>query len=137
MIGDPRAVEPLIVALKDPDSEVRGAAIEGLAALKDHRAIEPLIAASQDADPSIRRIAIYELGQFEDSRTALPLMVALKDPDYRVREEAAKALPEDLLAKGLNKYGNREIARSLLNSEEPKLRNAASEWATGHGYRVD
>jgi HEAT repeat protein len=49
-IGDTRAVEPLIAALKTRDSDVRQAAAEALGKIGDARAVEPLIAALKDED---------------------------------------------------------------------------------------
>ncbi len=48
MINDPRAVEPLIAALKDEDEYVRRHAAEALGETNDPRAAEPLIAALED-----------------------------------------------------------------------------------------
>jgi HEAT repeat protein len=47
-LGDPRAVEPLIRALGDIDSDVRGSAARALAKLGDPRAVEPLVRALGD-----------------------------------------------------------------------------------------
>ena len=60
-IGDARAVEPLIQALKDRDYDVRGKAAEALGKIGDARAVEPLIQALKDeyAQPA----AIESLGK--------------------------------------------------------------------------
>ncbi|MGB3943775.1 MAG: HEAT repeat domain-containing protein, partial [Methanothrix sp.] len=42
-IGDPRAVGPLVEALKDVEWEVRGAAVIALAGIGDDRAVDPVI----------------------------------------------------------------------------------------------
>ena len=49
-LGDARAVEPLIVALKDEDMNIRFTATLALGQLADTRAVEPLIAALKDND---------------------------------------------------------------------------------------
>jgi HEAT repeat protein len=48
IIGDTRAVEPLISALSDSDNHVRLAAAEALGKIGDVRAIEPLVAVLND-----------------------------------------------------------------------------------------
>ena len=53
-IGDARAVEPLIAALRDGDSDVRYKAARALWGIGDPRAIEPLIALLHDANKGIR-----------------------------------------------------------------------------------
>jgi len=49
-IGDARAVEPLIAALKDKDREMRETAAKALGEIGDARAVEPLIAALKDRE---------------------------------------------------------------------------------------
>ena len=56
-IGDPKAVEPLIAALKDPDDDVREAAAEALGRIGDPRAVDPLNAALNDPDHDVRQEA--------------------------------------------------------------------------------
>lgn len=56
-IRDPRAVEPLIGALKDRDHEVRAEAADALARIGDPRAVEPLNALLGDPRPEVRRAA--------------------------------------------------------------------------------
>jgi HEAT repeat protein len=58
-IKDPRAVEPLIAALKDKG--VCAAAAYALGEIKDPRAVEPLIAALKDESFSVRRAAAEAL----------------------------------------------------------------------------
>ena len=60
-IKDPRAVEPLIAALKDTDKDVRQAAAEALGKIGDPRAVEPLIAALKDAEWHVRKAAAKAL----------------------------------------------------------------------------
>ncbi len=56
-IRDPKAVDPLIGALKDRDHEVREEAAEALGKIGDRRAAEPLNALLGDPDPKVRRAA--------------------------------------------------------------------------------
>ncbi len=119
--GDPRAVEPLIVALKDNDLDegVHQSAVEALgkigepavepliATLKDRNfpssyaiealgqigepAVEPLIAAFMDEDFPSAYAALA-LGEIGDLRAVEPLIAALKDKDKARRTAVAEAL---------------------------------------------
>lgn len=101
-IGDSRAVEPLIAALKDENNEVRFSAAIALGDIKDPRAIEPLIAIlkgepliatlKDDDDGDVRRSAAWALGKIGDLRAVEPLIAALKDEDVYVRKSAKEAL---------------------------------------------
>ncbi|NIO20797.1 MAG: hypothetical protein GTN76_08680 [Candidatus Aenigmarchaeota archaeon] len=63
MIKDPRAVEPLIAALKDENSFVRFSVVEALGLIKDPRTVEPLIAALKDEHSFVRFRAAWALGE--------------------------------------------------------------------------
>ncbi len=119
-LKDPRAVKPLIVALKDTDiavqekvlkalvnikavellisllndksSEVRGGAAWALGEIKDPRAVEPLITALKDSDAEVRRGAAWALADIEDPRAVEPLIAALKDKYADVADRAAESL---------------------------------------------
>lgn len=54
-IRDPRAVDPLIAALRDRNSEVRAEAAEALGKIGDRKAVEPLTALLQDPSHEVRR----------------------------------------------------------------------------------
>jgi len=91
-LGGKRAVEPLIVALRDSDSGVRVAAAQALGQLGDERAVEPLIAILRDSDSGVRVAAAQALGQLGDERAVEPLIAILKDSDSGVCVAAAQAL---------------------------------------------
>jgi HEAT repeat protein len=138
---DPRGIDPLISALKDVDPSVRAKAADELnperGFIRESRLVEPLVAALQDPASPVRNQAAYDLGVIDDPRARTALMNALKDPDGDVRVTAAKALPTDLLAKGLEKFGNQGIAEGFLNTENPKLKDAAEKWALEHGFKIE
>lgn len=94
-IGKP-AVEPLIAALKDKDSDVRKKAAEALGKIKDSRAGEALLATFKDEITDVRQYAAEALGKIGYSRAVEPLIAVLKDKNEfdSVREEAAEALGE-------------------------------------------
>jgi HEAT repeat protein len=122
-IGKP-ALEPLLIAIKDEDSDVRRRAASLLGKLSDPRAYEALRAAlkdeivdvrrsaaenliinkklsfeqligfCKDTDWRVRQSAAYALGKLGEPRAVDPLIAFLKDEDWRVRHSAAGALGE-------------------------------------------
>ena len=118
-IGDARAVEPLIAALKDGDWDVRQFAAKALGKIGDARAVEPLIATLKDSNKDVCKKAAdaldevgWQAGKDEVSAAywigkqnwgecvklgALavePLIAALTDSESgaSIRDSAAKAL---------------------------------------------
>ena len=93
-----KAVEPLIVSLKDSDGRVRRGAVTALGMLKDLRAVEPLIAALKDPDPQVRHAAVGALKHIGDRRAAEPLRLALNDPEYYAQNETVLVAAQDRTA---------------------------------------
>jgi HEAT repeat protein len=93
-VKDPRAVEPLVAALKDGDKDVRNRAASALGQTKAPRAVEPLVARLKDDQESVRVSAARSLGEIKGSQAVEPLIVTLKDPSPEVRCSAAIALGE-------------------------------------------
>ncbi len=92
-IGDQRAVEPLVKALKqDSDWPVRSAAAEALGKIGDDSAVEPLVAALNDEKWAVRRAAALALGKIGGKKAVDPLINSLGDTDQDVRAAAAVAL---------------------------------------------
>jgi HEAT repeat protein len=92
-IGKP-SVSPLIAALKDDDPIVRRNATKALGEIKDAGAVEPLINSLKDSDLIVRRNAAKALGEIKDMRAVEPLIVSLKDDSAVVRRNAAESLGE-------------------------------------------
>jgi HEAT repeat protein len=92
-IGDLRAVEPLIDALRGRE-DVRAVAAEALGRIDDVRAVEPLLAALKDGVAGVRAAAARALGRLGDVRAVERLIAALKDHESIVRGAAAEALGE-------------------------------------------
>ncbi len=99
-LKDPRAVEPLIAALKaEPgittisheDTGVQYTIADALGEI-GAPAVEPLISCLQDSDVSVRRWAAYALGVIRDARAVEPLIHSLGDEEADVRANAAEAL---------------------------------------------
>jgi HEAT repeat protein len=121
-LKDPRAVKPLVAALRDPDRSVREAAVEALlaigppsttaicacladpdltvqesaskilASIADAEALAPLVSALNSSDWIVRMYAAKALGRLNDPRAVMPLRGLLQDPVKTVREEASAAL---------------------------------------------
>ncbi|MEX2720643.1 MAG: HEAT repeat domain-containing protein, partial [Candidatus Wukongarchaeota archaeon] len=85
-----KAVEPLIQALDDSETNVRTRAAEALGMIKDPRAVEPLIEhLSKWPEGSD---AAWALGEIGDERAVEHLTQALKDDSAPVRRQSAEAL---------------------------------------------
>ncbi|NIM14973.1 MAG: hypothetical protein GTO45_23655 [Candidatus Aminicenantes bacterium] len=101
-IVDPRALEPLINALKDINAPVREAALRTLdkkyqdwGSSKATQKLIPYFArALQRPSESTRVHAASVLAGIKGPQTVQPLIKAIKDKSYRVKEIAVKALAE-------------------------------------------
>ena len=93
-IGDKRAVEPLIQALKEENVHIRRATAGALNNIGDKRAVEPLILALNDEDKSVRTLAAGAIGKIRDKKAVEPLILALNDEEEDVRWYAAVSLGE-------------------------------------------
>ena len=113
------AIEPLISALKDNDSNLRKNVTEALGNIEDTKAVEPLIYTLKDSDLNVRKNAAKALRKIGwkpekneigatfwinlekwdecvkmGAMAVKPLISALKDKDWNVRKNAARALGE-------------------------------------------
>jgi hypothetical protein len=88
LIGDRRAVTPLIAALQDPSLKVRGFAASGLGDLGDPAAIDPLLdlfGRLQDNREETKARIADALGKLGDRRAIAPIRASLQtidDPRY-------------------------------------------------------
>jgi HEAT repeat protein len=80
----PAAVKPLILALKDDDPDMRGAAAAALGTIGDVQALKPLTFVLKDEDERVRRAVVWSL------RRIAPLV--LTHPLQRKRKAAAWVL---------------------------------------------
>jgi hypothetical protein len=81
-LGDPRAIKPLIIALRDTHAEVRSQAAFALTKIGEP-AVEPLLLTLRHADPVARWSAARVLGSLGDPR-AVPALERLLDDDTPV-----------------------------------------------------
>lgn len=149
-IGDERAMEPLVRALKDGNVDVRCQASGALTKM-GKGAVGPLTDMLRDSDHEIRVVAAGMLGDIGDSRAVDPLIGALYDDTDDVRGAAAGALvqigdaavdrlievtkDEDrwvrLYAAGALKYIGEARAidalEELVRDEDPDVRSVAED----------
>ena len=88
----PDAVEPLLFALKDKETEIRSAAAKALGHLQDKRVVEPLVKMLRDPVPLARATAAEALGQLREPSAIGWLVSLLRDPDVTVRLRATHSL---------------------------------------------
>jgi len=96
-IGDPRAVEPLLSAMREPDNEM--ACAEALGRIGDERALGPLAHLLSSPAPEVRVEALRSLRRMADRRV-LPVLYgcAEHDPEAAIRERAEELI--DALEEG-------------------------------------
>jgi len=88
---DPRAVRPLIRALRDTDHAVRTAATAALERVGEPAVIE-LGACLRDPELAVQEAAASVLAKTADARVLDPLISSLLSPDWVVRMHAVKAV---------------------------------------------
>jgi HEAT repeat protein len=99
LIGDRRAIEPLLAVLWDQNLNVRRIAAEALGRFREERTVDPLIDLLKahlpyDDEPYVRvcQEAIRSLGRLGDWRAVEPLLNVFGSANEDLRREAADAL---------------------------------------------
>ncbi len=122
LIGENRAVKPLLKSLKDDNSmDVRLHSVVALARLRDERAVPYLVGALLDESGGVRVQAATALGLFRSRKAVGPLIKALQDEKWYVRQHSARSL-------GL--IGDKRSVgplRSRLRDGRPAVARAAKE----------
>jgi HEAT repeat protein len=92
-MGDQRAIETLLAALKAPSWRMRGDAAEALGTFSDDpHLVEPLLSALNDEHYWVRTHAARALSLFKDDRVVDALIASLRDQVADVRSGATYAL---------------------------------------------
>jgi hypothetical protein len=94
-IGDSRAVEPLIAALNDADSNPRTAAAQALGTIGDVHAVEPLRAVLYDQNERVRQAAAWSLDKL-GWKPPEPQAKAAPPKAPKMRAVSPKAAPSPL-----------------------------------------
>ena len=152
--ANPRAVQPLIAALTDTDTDVRESAASALfdmiefGEVKAPGAVDPLIDLLRDPNPRVSSIAAKTLGAIKDPRAAKPLADALMDKKFPYPMAAVTALREigapvagpliaalksrddrdrNVIVYALNQLPNADMELiAALKDPDPKIRNSAA-----------
>ena len=91
-IGDERALDGVLILLRDRELMVRLGAVVALTRIGDPRAVDGLVAALHDGDDNMRMSAAQALGAFGDDRAGEGWRVPWRDRKPAVRSKAAEAL---------------------------------------------
>jgi len=117
-------IRALLEAARDPDLEVRRAAIRSLARYEEPSTAPAFREALRDPDPEIRTSAIEALGNLKDRSSVGAIAAALKDENVEVRRHAADAL-EDLPSASVRN----ELIAALKDSDAEVRSNVISALA--------
>jgi HEAT repeat protein len=121
---DPRAVQPLLAAVKDEDPDTRETAERSVSG-SNPASFELLVAAVEDKDPRVRRAATGALPH--DPRSVDALLFALRDSEPSVRAAAANSL---------GRMAETMRLEDLTNPDPAVRAAAASRLDTIHGSQV-
>lgn len=91
-LGDPSALAPLRVALKDESKTVRLWTIQSLGLLRDRDSVDDLIEMLDSPDWSVRSYAACALGEIGDQRATEPLIRHIQDEKGTVLTAVLSAL---------------------------------------------
>ncbi|MEA4957688.1 hypothetical protein SDC9_24006 [bioreactor metagenome] len=91
IIGDEKAIDPLIATLRDNNKLVRREASTSLSRMGD-KALDPLLSILKDDDWRVRGASAWALGKIGDKKAIAPLKSLLEDDSGFVRSGAKFAL---------------------------------------------
>lgn len=124
---EPRAVQPLIEALRDERPSVRRIATWGLSEMRPtvgDEAAAPVAGGLGDPAPEVRAQAARALGDFGATRHSRAIAALLRDPSAHVRREAAHALGD------LQDPATRPALEAARADPDPAVA-AKVDWALG------
>ncbi len=121
-MGDSKALDPLVHALKDPYRPVRDAATEALGKLGgDARGVEAFLDYVNNSNSIVREEGVSALGKIGHSSAVEPLIQILSDESFFVRQSAVTSL---------GKIGDARATEPLLpflKDEDKDIREAAAQ----------
>ncbi len=130
---DARALDVLIVALKDQDAVVRYAVAIALGKIGNSQSVDALLFALEDQDESVRREVVNALVKIGDARAEDALVSVLNNQDYNLRMNAAKALAD---IGGEHKIDGLLVSLTNLNGDV-RRESAVALGKTGDKRAVD
>lgn len=115
------AAEPLIkLALQDPDSRVREAAIYALCDLRELNAYQLMVEVLQKENDDVKAAAAWGLRDCQDSAAVPVLEAVLKAEDPEVRIKALESLGQNDTPEAM------PVVRNAMNDIEPDVKYAAT-----------
>lgn len=137
-------LEPTIELLKDPDQEIRSAAMAIAGTFDDPRIVPPTIELLGDPDWWIRISAVETLGRIGDARAVEPIMAILNDPDVRwCAVEALGRIADNRALPALGKLladpspeVRIEVLQALKHFRHPQVLDAVKNSAKKDGNRA-
>ncbi|NKB81768.1 MAG: hypothetical protein GKS05_07775 [Nitrospirales bacterium] len=119
-LGDPTALDALLIAIEDEYWAVRAHSGWAVAKIGGPKAVEALTTLFNDPMMEVQSEAVSAMATLGDAPVS-HLMTSLKDQRWRVREQAAKTL---------GKIGNRESVQALIiacRDRDGAVKSAAAE----------
>src|SRR5262249_53883008 len=94
-IGDPRAIEPILIVLKSGTTSIRKKCVSALSKFSDRRAVEALVGALAEPNEEIRQLAASGLGEIGDKTVLVHLeRLARSDSNSDVRDAAQRSIEQ-------------------------------------------
>lgn len=116
LLGNSKAVEPLITALKDVEAKVRSSAAQALGKIGDSQAVQPLLATVDDRSETVRHSIIEALGQLGDPETIGSLIEFLENKrsnDINISKVISKTITSIVSISGKGPNHIRDIVEKL------------------------
>jgi HEAT repeat protein len=148
-VKDARALEPLVAALRSPDTQVRAECCLALGELRDPAASEPLLAATRDPEHVVRAAAGQALDRIGTAAIAVGVAALLRPLLESAPADSRHALAAHTVAAlqtetngGANGDGDgstllRRLARFIDRVEDGRGRGRAGEVAPTNGEPAD
>lgn len=120
-VQNPKITDALLIALRNSEANLRGAAASALGTSTDERRIAPLLKALKDKAPLVRVAAIEALGKTGDPVQLKNLSPGLKDENFEVRVATVAAITR------INSPDSLALIISALKDADADVRKCAIE----------
>lgn len=135
IVGTAGAFEPLLLALRDRDRQIRQPAANALAQFRVKLPAETLLRAMQDPDPAVRRAVAPLLARNGDGKTHERLVLTLKGADAQGRK-AALVIIREWGGQYINLRQVAGVLFEMAKDPDPAVRAAALEVLGYHRHDV-